>query len=329
MSNRERAWTAEQVEAMIARLNGWNAANEAAAMLRAYAATLRQHPDDLALTTAESFANWLESLHECDADGAVGSRKWEAAQVAARAIRGMGQQGEQAGGVVSDEVARVAQHMALAIEYIEKQYPDARQLDRGPILRNLRRWKDRLQAVAPLLRAPAERGGRVDEARAGIDSPFNACMYRDHCRSMQAALAQDSQGDSFPVAVAMPDGTVRHPTGNQMMGVLTQNAQGEAVGLIIGQTRCYGDDEWYREITAGGIQFLAPLDQQDAAQHYLAARHAERARVPAPTILYTTEEVVEAQEILRKHGDALMDEVIDQMVDVLLAASPSQPEDAA
>lgn len=48
---------------------------------------------------------------------------------------------------VPDEVARVAQHMAMAIEYIEKQYPNAAQLDRGPIMRNLRRWRDRLIAA--------------------------------------------------------------------------------------------------------------------------------------------------------------------------------------
>lgn len=39
--------------------------------------------------------------------------------------------------------------MGLAIEYIEKQYPDAKQLDRGPIMRNLKRWRDKLLAVAP------------------------------------------------------------------------------------------------------------------------------------------------------------------------------------
>lgn len=42
--------------------------------------------------------------------------------------------------------------------------------------------------------------------------------------------------------------------------------RGEAAAeVVIGAARCYSDDEWYREVTAAGICFLAPLDQQDAA----------------------------------------------------------------
>lgn len=42
---------------------------------------------------------------------------------------------------------RVEHHLAKAVEFIEKQYPDARQLDRGPIMRNMRRWRDQLSAA--------------------------------------------------------------------------------------------------------------------------------------------------------------------------------------
>lgn len=42
---------------------------------------------------------------------------------------------------------RVSSHLEKAIEFIEKAYPDARQLDRGPIIRNMRRWRDRLQVA--------------------------------------------------------------------------------------------------------------------------------------------------------------------------------------
>jgi hypothetical protein len=59
---------------------------------------------------------------------------------------------------------------------------------------------------------------------------------------------------------------------------------------------------------------------------YRAALAAQPRAVPDPTILYTTEEVVEAQETLRKYNRTLMGEVIDQMVDVLLAAAPSPGE---
>lgn len=36
---------------------------------------------------ANALADWLESLHECHTGGAVGNRKWEAAQIAAKAVR--------------------------------------------------------------------------------------------------------------------------------------------------------------------------------------------------------------------------------------------------
>ena len=51
--------------------------------------------------------------------------------------------------------------------------------------------------------------------------------------------------------------------------------------------------------------------------------------VPDPTVLYTVEEVVEAQETLRTYNRTLMDEVIDQMIDVLLAAAALQPGESA
>jgi hypothetical protein len=47
---------------------------------------------------------------------------------------------------------RVSAHIAAAIEFIEKQYPQARQLDRGPIMRNMRRWRDQLRIALALAR---------------------------------------------------------------------------------------------------------------------------------------------------------------------------------
>lgn len=49
---------------------------------------------------------------------------------------------------VTDNVQRVAKHMAQSVEYIEKVYPGAKQLDAGPIMRNLHRWS-KLLAAAP------------------------------------------------------------------------------------------------------------------------------------------------------------------------------------
>lgn len=51
-----------------------------------------KHVDDLRFTSPEELANWLDSLYECYPDGAVGNKKWEAAQVAAQAVRGMSAQ---------------------------------------------------------------------------------------------------------------------------------------------------------------------------------------------------------------------------------------------
>lgn len=49
---------------------------------------------------------------------------------------------------VPDVTKRVAEHMARSVEYIEKVYPNARQLDAGPIMRNLRRWSRMLAAAS-------------------------------------------------------------------------------------------------------------------------------------------------------------------------------------
>lgn len=44
-------------------------------------------------------------------------------------------------------VEHVASHIENAVDYITKQYPDARMLDRAPIMRNMRRWARNLRAA--------------------------------------------------------------------------------------------------------------------------------------------------------------------------------------
>lgn len=75
-------------------------------------------------------------------------------------------------GLGTSEVLRVADHMAQVIDYIGKQYPNATMLDRGPILRNIRRWEGRLRAAL----ADSPKGGS-DEA--GIPEPNQEC-YSDN-----------------------------------------------------------------------------------------------------------------------------------------------------
>lgn len=61
---------------------------------------------------------------------------------------------EAAKAAVTDNVQRVAKHMAHAVEYIDKVYPGAKQLGAAPIMRNLRRWS-RLLATASQLEESA------------------------------------------------------------------------------------------------------------------------------------------------------------------------------
>lgn len=44
-------------------------------------------------------------------------------------------------------VEQVASHIGAAVRFIEANYPDAAMLDRGPILRNMRRWASKLEAA--------------------------------------------------------------------------------------------------------------------------------------------------------------------------------------
>lgn len=80
---------------------------------------------------------------------------------------------------------------------------------------------------------------------------------------------------------------------------LTAQGQGEAT-IVVGQTRCYGDDEWYREITAEGICFLAPLDQQDAARNLIGRGLAPRQPRPQASPAWVPDLVSEVMAELEK-----------------------------
>ena len=62
--------------------------------------------------------------------------------------------------------------------------------------------------------------------------------------------------------------------------------------LLIGQTRCFHEDQWFREMTLGGVTFLAPLDQQEAARHILARLPAATPS-PAPSASGGVDEAIE------------------------------------
>lgn len=70
----------------------------------------------------------------------------------------------------TDSVAvidRVAQHIKTAADYIDKVYPTAKMLDRGPIMKNMRRWHEQLSAA--LASHPAR-----SPVQAGEDGPHFA-----------------------------------------------------------------------------------------------------------------------------------------------------------
>lgn len=48
---------------------------------------------------------------------------------------------------VDERIRNTAWHIGKAVEYIDKQWPHARLLDRGLILRNMRRWHAQLTAA--------------------------------------------------------------------------------------------------------------------------------------------------------------------------------------
>lgn len=91
------------------------------------------------------------------------------------------------------DVTAVAEHIERAVEYIETAYPDAQMLDRGPILRNMRRWARRLREAAPEQRAVPD---------CGYCDPATAKDYQSGRHAMQVAkgrvpVEQQGAGDDL------------------------------------------------------------------------------------------------------------------------------------
>ncbi|WP_447896794.1 hypothetical protein [Stenotrophomonas acidaminiphila] len=91
-------------------------------------------------------------------------------------------------------VRRVADHMAQVIDYIDKRYPDAAMLDRGPILRNIRQWEKRLRAV--LVGSPKGGSEALDALRVAYRHLDVESLRVSHCNDLAIIHAAMQAGDA-------------------------------------------------------------------------------------------------------------------------------------
>lgn len=235
---------------------------------------------DHSFASPEALADWLESLHETNGHGAITGGKWEPAQVAACAIRSMDKHRgsvqlppdwrregmvvmvDSATGELLGCMGRTAWDAQVGAEQAERGDGAVSDGWDGEAYANmageLESWKRRaLQAEhfiehevqgqtfmgEPLLRAPAEQGGKVD------------------------ATSLHEAADEALTLLRQLD--PKHGITTQLEAVIVQSAQGEVVGYVTDET-----DSHFARFTEAGHR-LAP------GTPLYAAPHAERARVPA------------------------------------------------
>lgn len=73
-----------------------------------------------------------------------------------------------------ETAADVAVNIRRAVEYIEKQYPGAKTLDAAPILRNMKRWADRIERAMAASAVPVESLGGGAEFASDLDAALRA-----------------------------------------------------------------------------------------------------------------------------------------------------------
>jgi hypothetical protein len=166
-----------------------------------------------------------------------------------------------------------------------------------------------LEAVAPLLRAPAEQAKRLEcrfgeggigivpgdvagrpavfltevaaPGEVGKPIPKGECgetrvvltfPTKEQASRVVAALAQNAQGESFPLAIAMSDGTVHLPTGDQLSGVL--HAERARVPATDADIAAWAERH---DLSFGGSKIDARSAFEDAETLHLAADPSLRA----------------------------------------------------
>lgn len=129
------------------------------AIRAALEAALSAEPAAPHFPDANALADWLESLHECHTDGAVGNRKWEVAQIAAKVVRGPAQPAERVPGgmvLVPSEAGDTDAFMVLH----EYQQPGRTRKDAYRIA--IRKLAERASAMLAASPAPSEGGKGVE-----------------------------------------------------------------------------------------------------------------------------------------------------------------------
>jgi hypothetical protein len=212
------------------------------------AATLRQAARGPQFASADELAHWLESLHECDSNGSVGSRKWEAAQVAARAVRGMG---SQAARVDEDVRDRVAKAIADVIGHgmREKCYAHAD-----------------AALEAALSAQPAERQG---EAVACIDARHLQLLRKDWRQGNCLKHPDDAKSGDVKLYLH-PAAPVGVPDGWKLVPVEPTEEMLEAAATHDTSPRDAKTDQWNRDTWSFMVEAAPSAPQADRRTNYVS-----------------------------------------------------------
>lgn len=362
---RERAWTAAKVlaQAALERRDRGDVVTEA--MLRAYAATLRQQAERTC-SDERPCINCYTDQGEClgpapetlrqqaeRGDGAVSAwreewagsdpgRGWyirESTGINGRVVAYLGEN-------IASELVRevIAAHNASL--FIGKPEECADACPPQQVC-------DYCQAVAPLLRAPAEQGGRVDAAMTledRVEFALRDAGFDLDEASHIAALAQNAQPKPKPWPAPF-EVVQKWALENGYSGASddvaceayerahpTQNAQGEAVADAIygsGGLRDKLIELFYRQRDSEDDATLA-----DQVLALLPDHHAERARVPADWVLVPREPtfgMIAAGsaslkvdvDFTRRPQMPTRERAARNAYVSMLSAAPSQPEDTS
>jgi hypothetical protein len=295
---RDRAWTAEQVDAMAdAYFQDTEDVDQCGAMLRAFAATLRQptNPPE------------------------IGSKL-------------VGQQAEQAGGLVSDKLQRVYKAARGLCHGYDWNKGTAARYHRAELLSAVNDIEPvpdvgaKIEAVAPLLRAPAEQAKRLEcrfgEGGIGIvpgDVAGRPAVFLTEVAAPGEVGKPIPKGECGETRVVLTFPTKEQAS--RVVAALAQNAQGKAVGWISDNDlrKMQECDDEARNVRVSHVRTHLRVHQI-----FLQSIHAERARVPAES--WTGEiECCDAKGFWLVLADNCPF-VPGQRVTI--AAAPSQPEDA-
>jgi hypothetical protein len=203
-------------------------------------------------------------------------------------------------------------------------------VEHGAMAVTLHDWADRLATlrVAPAAEGAAPElfpGTRAALADLSVRSVFDPSHDEQWCdvHGMHHSVEMRDPDCEFPNITspdeAAPQASADGPTLQERYFRLDEPMRAapaaapapvEGMVLTIGATRCYGEDEWYREMTADGVTFLVPLGEQEKGREALGfaldAIAARKARLAAPTSAATPDtcriNYADVQRIAEEYG---------------------------